>query len=114
MAKPKGNTSGGLVYSTDPQFKPYADGQAEPATLPAAEQRLRIKLETKHRGGKAVTLVEGFTGHGADQQELGKRLKAFCGTGGAVKEGQIIIQGDHRDKVLLWLHRNGYTSAKKC
>jgi translation initiation factor 1 len=113
MAKIKGNALGGLVYSTDPDFKPRVEGQPESATLPAAEQRLKIKLETKHRAGKAVTLVEGFTGTAADQEELGKKLKAYCGTGGSVKDGEIIVQGDHRDKVLQWLHKNGYALAKK-
>ena len=82
-------------------------------TLPAAEQKLKIRLETKHRAGKAVTLVEGFVGQEQDLEELGKKLKAFCGTGGSAKDSEIIVQGDQRDKVLQWLLKNGYPKTKK-
>lgn len=113
MQKKKINSLGGLVYSTDPNFK-IADEQTEDQeTLAAAQQKLRILLDKKQRAGKAVTLVTGFIGKAADMEELGKKLKTFCGTGGAVKEGEIIVQGDNRDKVLQWLQKNGYTAAKK-
>jgi translation initiation factor 1 len=113
MSKKKINTTGGLVYSTNPDFKLEEDSFEEAATLPPAQQKLRIRLETKHRAGKAVTLVENFIGTEADKEELGKKLKTFCGTGGSVKDGEIIIQGDSRDRVMQWLQKNGYASSKK-
>jgi translation initiation factor 1 len=78
-----------------------------------SQQKLKVRLETKHRAGKAVTLIENFIGTETDKQDLGKKLKTFCGTGGAVKDGEIIIQGDCRDKVVQWLQKNGYSSSKK-
>ncbi|MEO6733260.1 MAG: translation initiation factor [Ferruginibacter sp.] len=113
MAKMKLNSFGGLVYSTDPNFKPLQEDTNGQETLQPGDQRLKVKLETKHRAGKAVTIVSGFIGTLADTEELGKKLKTFCGTGGSVKDGEIIIQGDNRDKVLQWLQKNGYSSSKK-
>ena len=113
MSKKKIQTLGGLVYSTDPDFKLPDEGFDEQETIKPAQQNLKIRLDQKHRAGKAVTLVEGFTGTIADREELGKKLKSFCGTGGSVKDGEIIIQGDQRDKVLQWLQKNGYKLAKK-
>ncbi|MDP9229851.1 MAG: translation initiation factor, partial [Bacteroidota bacterium] len=78
-----------------------------------SQQKLSIRLDTKQRAGKAVTLIEGFIGKQEDAEDLGKRLKTFCGTGGSVKNFQIIIQGDQRDKVLTWLQKNGYLSSKR-
>lgn len=112
MSKKK-NISGGLVYSTDPAFKIGQDGYQEKETLPAAKQKLRIRLDTKQRAGKAVTLIEDFIGTSDDLEALGKKIKTFCGTGGSVKNGEIIIQGNQRDKVLQWLQKNGFTSVKK-
>jgi translation initiation factor 1 len=111
MAKIKLNSPGGLVYSTDPNFKREQAPVAEPGTLLPAAQKLSVRLETKYRAGKAVTIIEGFVGTSTDREDLGKKLKTFCGTGGSVKENEIIIQGDNRDKVLQWLQRNGYSSA---
>ena len=112
MAKNKFQPLSGIVFSTDPNFKiEEAAQQAE--TLPAEKQLLKIKLDTKHRAGKAVTLITGFEGKAEDCEELGKKLKNQCGTGGSVKDNEIIVQGDHRDKVLQWLLKNGYTKAKK-
>lgn len=113
MSKKKQQSPGGLVYSTDPNFKLPEDDYEEQETIEPAQQQLRIRLDTKHRAGKAVTLVENFIGTISDKEELGKKLKTFCGTGGSVKDGEIIIQGDNRDKVLQWLQKNGYNAAKK-
>lgn len=112
MSKKNKADNRGFVYSTDPDFKfEEADEQAE--TLSAAQQKLRIRLDTKQRAGKAVTLIEGFSGKDDDLQDLGKKLKTFCGTGGSAKDGEIIVQGDHRDKVLQWLLKQGYKQTKK-
>jgi len=113
MSKKKSNTYGGLIYSTDPDFKLPSAGNDEPETLPAAQQKLRVRLDTKNRGGKAVTLVEGFIGKASDREDLGKKIKTFCGTGGSVKDNEIIVQGDNREKVLQWLQKSGYSSSKK-
>jgi translation initiation factor 1 len=103
----------GLVYSTDPNFKIAEEEIEEQQTLPANEQKLTIKLDTKHRAGKAVTLITGFIGKENDIEELGKKLKSFCGTGGSVKDGEIIVQGDNREKIKQWLHKNGYKTSNK-
>jgi translation initiation factor 1 len=103
----------GFVYSTDPDFRFEGEGYEAQETLPPQQQKLKVRLETKHRGGKAVTLVEGFIGKEEDLNDLGRKLKNFCGTGGSAKDGEIIIQGDQRDKVIQWLQKNGYDKAKK-
>lgn len=113
MAAKKFNSLSGLVYSTDPNFKIEEEVTDNEETLLPAQQKLKVKLDKKHRAGKMVTLVEGFIGKEADREEIGKKLKTFCGTGGSVKDGEIIVQGDNRDKVLQWLLKNGYTAAKK-
>jgi translation initiation factor 1 len=100
-----------LVYSTNPDYIQPSEKVIKP-TLEPAEQMLRVILETKHRAGKTVTIVYGFEGADADLEALGKALKNFCGTGGAVKEGEIIIQGDHRQKVFQYLKQKGFTKAK--
>lgn len=104
--------SKGFVYSTDPGFR-FEEAGTDTETLPPAQQKLKVRLDTRHRAGKAVTLVGGFAGKEDDLQELGKKIKTFCGTGGSAKDGEIIIQGDQRDKVLQWLLKNGYKLAKK-
>jgi translation initiation factor 1 len=103
----------GFVFSTNPDFSFQPEENSETETLQPAQQKLKIKLETKHRAGKAVTLVENFMGTNNDLEELGKKLKNFCGTGGSVKDGEIIIQGDQRDKVLQWLLKNNYKQSRK-
>lgn len=103
----------GFVYSTDPNFGFHHEEGPAAETVPPQQQKLKIKLETKQRGGKAVSLVQGFVGTEEDLQDLGKTLKNFCGTGGSAKDGEIIIQGDQRDKLLQWLLKNGYKNAKK-
>lgn len=96
-----------FVYSTDPNFK-LEEEASEQGTLPPNEQVLRIQLETKHRAGKTVTVVLGFVGIEEDLTQLGKDLKNHCGTGGSAKDGEIILQGDHREKVRQWLQKKGY------
>lgn len=102
----------GFVYSTDPNFSFDREEEAQ-ETLPPAKQKLRILLDKKQRAGKIVSLITGFIGTDADLQELGKKLKSLCGTGGSAKDGEILVQGDHRDKILQWLLKNGYTNSKK-
>ena len=111
MAKKNKPDSRGFVYSTDPNFS-FEEEQSNAETLPAAQQKLKVGLDTKHRAGKAVTLIEGFIGKEEDLQELGKKLKSFCGTGGSAKDGEIIVQGDQREKVMQWFRKNGYNSVK--
>ncbi len=103
----------GFVYSTNPDFsfQPEENNAAE--TLQPQQQKLKIKLDTKHRAGKAVTLVENFIGTDNDLEELGKKLKNVCGTGGSTKEKLIIIQGDQREKILQWLLKNNYKQSRK-
>lgn len=113
MSKTKLNSLGGLVYSTDPNFKPEVESASEEETLLPTQQKLKVRLDNKHRAGKAVTLVEGFVGTTSDKEDLGKKLKTFCGTGGSVKESEIIVQGDNRDKVLQWLLKNEYKNTKR-
>ena len=115
MSKKKNtyNSLGGLVYSTDPGFKLPENEMEETETLPPALQQLRIRLDAKHRAGKVVSLVTGFIGKHEALEDLGKKLKSFCGTGGSVKDSEIIVQGDNRDKILQYLQKNGYSSAKK-
>ena len=111
MARKKHDTRG-FVYSTDPNFH-FEEENESAETLPPAQQNLKLRLDTKHRAGKAVTLIEGFIGKDGDLQELGKKLKTFCGTGGSAKDNEIIIQGDQIEKVLHWLVKNGYSRARK-
>jgi translation initiation factor 1 len=115
MSKKKhnNNSTGGLVYSTDPDCKLPENDAEETETLPAKQQVLRIRLDSKHRAGKVVSLVTGFVGTSGDLEELGRKLKAYCGTGGSAKDGEIIVQGDNRDKILQYLQKNGYSAAKK-
>jgi translation initiation factor 1 len=113
MSKKSKPDSKGFVYSTDPNFRFEEEEREQAATLPPAQQLLKVRLDTKNRGGKAVTLVQGFVGTEEDLEELGKKIKNFCGTGGAVKDWEVIIQGDQRDKVMQWMQKNGYTKAKK-
>ena len=102
----------GMVYSTDPDYKYVTDEEPEAETLPPARQQLRVWLDRRQRAGKVVTLVRGFVGSEADLAELARLLKTRCGVGGAAKQGEIIIQGDHRDRVVELLTRSGYRCKK--
>ena len=113
MSKKHKGDRNGFVYSTDPTFRFESDEENTSATLDPAQQKLRVFLETKQRGGKAVTVVKGFTGTSEDLELLGKSLKNFCGTGGSVKDGEALVQGDQKEKVLQWLLKNGYKQSKK-
>lgn len=107
----KKNRSGGVVYSTDPNFSYPSDEQPPAEALPPVQQNLKIWL-VKLGGNKTVTTVRGFVGTDADLSELGKQLKAACGAGGSVKDHEILVQGDHRDTVLAWLTGKGYGARK--
>jgi translation initiation factor 1 len=112
MSKKNKPDSRGFVYSTDPNFQ-FEQNNDSNETVAPAQQRLKIRLDTRHRAGKAVTLVEGFIGREEDLDELGKKLKSFCGTGGSAKNGEIIIQGDLREKVMQWFLKNGYKNVRR-
>ena len=112
MSKKNKPDNKGFVYSTDPNFK-FEEEQQAVETLTPEQQKLRVWLNTKLRAGKAVTLIVGFIGTTNDLEELGKKLKNVCGTGGSAKDGEIIIQGDQREKVMQWLLKNGYKNSKK-
>lgn len=103
-----------FVYSTNPDFKFEEEAEETHISYPEpAQQLIKVRLETKHRAGKAVTLIENFKGSIEQEEALGKQLKTYCGTGGSVKDGEILVQGDNREKVLQWLHKNGYTKARR-
>lgn len=101
----------GIVYSTDPEFNYSYDEQQEVPTLPPGQQDLRVHLQ-RLKGNKMLTVIRGFTGSAEDMQELGSRLKAACGVGGSAKEGEILIQGDQREKVIKILINEGYRAKK--
>lgn len=104
MAKKKKN----IVYSTNPDYNYEFDEDVVEDTLPNNQQTLRVLLDKKQRKGKVVTLIEGFKGSSDDLKELGKTLKSKCGGGGSAKDGEILIQGDHREKIMDLLKADGY------
>ena len=102
----------GVLYSTNPDFNYETVQETEEETLAPEKQFLRVQLDKRNRGGKVVTLITGFRGTTDDLQTLGKLLKTKCGVGGSAKEGEIIIQGDFRTKVLELLQKEGYTKSR--
>ncbi|MDN3587380.1 translation initiation factor [Pedobacter aquatilis] len=113
MKSKKNNLSdlGGIMFSTNPDFE-FEQEVDNTVTAPNQQQDLRVMLDKKNRGGKAVTLITGFRGKNEDLEILGKLLKNKCGVGGSVKDGEILIQGDVRDKVMGILQKDGYKAKK--
>ncbi len=109
-------SKGGLVYSTGKEtMASLLEGLSlrdEEETLPKVDQELRVRIERKGRKGKTVTLISGFVGQTADLEELGKELKAKCGIGGSVKEGEVILQGELVERVVALLREMGYTRTR--
>ena len=101
-----------VVYSTNPDYQYENIGVEEAETLPQNQQKLRVSIEKKGRGGKTVTLIKGFIGTEDDLKELGKLLKTKCGVGGSAKDGEIIIQGDFKQRIIDLLKAEGYTQTK--
>ena len=102
----------GVVFSTNPDFSYSTSEVSEVNTIENNKQNLRVLLDRKQRKGKEVTLVTGFIGKEDDLKELGKKLKIRCGTGGTVKEGEILLQGDFCSKVLEFLQKEGYKAKR--
>ncbi len=102
----------GVLYSTNPDFVYETDEVEEEATWANDQQPLRVSLDRRNRGGKTVTLIRDFHGTTADLETLGKTLKTRCGVGGSAKDGEIIIQGDHRERVVQILRELGYRKAR--
>ncbi len=106
------NDFGGIMYSTDPTFEYAEEKIAQDEDLANNQQDLRVMLDRKNRGGKAVTLITGFKGSDGQLDVLAKMLKTKCGVGGSAKDGEILIQGDFREKVFLLLQKEGYKIKK--
>ena len=102
----------GVVYSTNPDYQYEYDEPQVADTLPAVQQKLRVRMERSGRGGKTVTIVDKFVGSDDDLEALAKALKTRCGVGGSAKDGLIIIQGDFRDRLIALLQSMGYSQTK--
>lgn len=101
-----------ILYSTNPDFLYEYDEEAEAETLSPDQQKLRVQIEKKGRNGKTATIINGFIGQEEDLKELARHIKNRCGVGGSAKDGQIIIQGDLKEKVLNVLKEAGYKNSK--
>lgn len=101
-----------IVYSTNPDFSYQLDEEEESATVDPKQQKLRVSIEKKGRGGKTVTVITGFIGSEDDLKELGRMLKTKCGVGGAVKDGEILIQGEFKQRIIDLLKAEGYSQTK--
>ena len=101
-----------LVYSTNPDFNIPSEEERKVETLPPSKQKLTVYLDRRNRSGKSVTLIKGFIGSDEDLTALGRSLKSRCGTGGSIKDGEILIQGDCRDKVTTFLTGMGYVAKR--
>ena len=102
----------GMVYSTNPNFRFQNDEETAVQPLPPERQRLRVSVEKHGHGGKTVTVIRGFSGSDEDMKELARSLKSFCGTGGAVKDGEILVQGELKEKIIGRLLELGYKDTK--
>ena len=102
-----------VVYSTNPNFSYDGEDETEQETIENNKQLLYVSIDRKQRKGKDVTLIEGFVGIEDDLKDLGKKLKSSCGGGGTVKDGEILIQGNHRDKIMELLEKDGYKVKRK-
>ena len=111
MTKKKLNTFSGLVFSTNPDLM-KEETPEETHTPEPKHQKLKVRIEKKQRAGKTVTIIDGFAGTEEDFTDLGKKLKTKCGAGGSAKDGEILIQGDYREKIVTWLKEWGYTQTK--
>jgi len=111
MTKKKLNSFSALVFSTNPEMMKEEEPEATYTPEPK-HQKLKVRIEKKQRAGKTVTIVDGFVGTEDDFLDLSKKLKTKCGAGGSTKDGEILVQGDYREKIILWLKEWGYTNTK--
>jgi translation initiation factor 1 len=111
MAKQKNRIN--VVFSTNPDYQYETEEKVEADSIAPGQQKLRIALDKKNRGGKEVTLITGFIGPETELEDLGKMLKNKCGVGGSIKDSEVLLQGDHRDKVVKILLEKGFTQTKK-
>lgn len=112
MSRKNSKNTGGIVYSTSADFKPETENE-ESISVHPAQQFLKVRLDKKLRGGKTVTLIENLQMSEQDIEDMSRQLKTHCGGGGSAKNREIIIQGDHREKIVQWLIKKGFTKTKK-